>query len=90
MTSRKVRFDSQKRDAIQPPPKPQLMRQETHSGELTDEDGDIIEREADLQARTATPRRKGTPTPKHAQMGRYRETLEALHKEKTTVIHMSR
>jgi len=48
-----------------------IQRQATHAGELTDEDGDKTEREADVLARTATLKLKGTPTPKHVQMGRY-------------------
>jgi len=40
-------------------------------GELTDEDSNKTEREADAVAQTAPIRRQGTPIPKHVQMGRY-------------------
>ena len=49
----------------------QSARQETHAGELTDEDSDKTEREANVRARSAPPNRRGTPIPEHVQLGRY-------------------
>ena len=49
----------------------QFARQETHAGELTDEDSDKTEREADVRARLAPSNRRGTPIPEHVQLCRY-------------------
>ena len=49
--------------------------------ELTDENGDKTEREADAVAQTAPVRRRGTPIPKHVQMGRYHPSDTASHRQ---------
>ena len=66
-----VREAAQERQATRPLQLRQFARQETHAGELTDEDGDKTEREADVRAQSALPNKKGTPIPQHVQLGRY-------------------
>ena len=66
-----MREAAQETQATRPLQLRQNRRQETHAGELTDEDGDKTGREADVRARIAPPARKGTPIPQHVQLGRY-------------------
>ena len=64
-----LREAAQERQATRPLQLRQFVREETHAGELTDEDGDKTDREADVRARSAPQKKE--PIPQHVQLGRY-------------------
>jgi len=76
-----LREAAQERQATRPLQLRQFVRQETHAGELTDEDGDKTDREADVRARSA-PQKKGTDTTTCPARPIQFSTPEALRRDK--------